>query len=433
MNPRKTAVQLLCRTEQEHSYSNLLLDAALSQSQMEQRDRRLCTTLYYGTIKRRITLDAVLAKYSRQPLEKLDVTVRNILRTGVYQLLYCDQIPNSAAVNESVRLTRCMKKASAAGFVNAVLRGFLRDDCQIPYPADKTAAMAVAYAVPQWLLERLLSAYGTEKTAAFLSDALKPAPRYIRRNALRCTRAQLEQTLGDAAVAMALPEDAYRLTAGDIRRLDAFQQGWFYVQDVSSQLCALLLDAQPGETVLDLCAAPGGKTCTIALTMQDQGCVRAFDAASHRVGLIEEKLQRLGLTCVTAAQGDATVYTPALAGADRVLCDVPCSGIGVLRRKPEIKEKTPEELAALPQLQLQILENGARYVRPGGILQYSTCTVLPEENEQVVAQFLAHHPAFAPEPLMPSMGSPFDASMVTMLPEMFGGDGFFVAKLRRVQ
>lgn len=433
MSVRKTAVQLLNRTEQEHSYSNLLLDAVLSQSQLDQRDKRLCTAFYYGVIERRMTLDAVIAKYSKQPLKKLDMTVRNILRLGVYQLLYCDQIPQSAAVNESVKLTRAMKKASAAGFVNAVLRGFLRDDCQIPYPKDKTAAMAVRYAVPQWLLKRLLTAYGEEKTTAFLADALTPAPRFIRRNPLLCTAKELEQTMGDSMEAVSLPKDAYCIKAGDIRRLDAFQKGWFYVQDISSQLCALILDAQPGETILDLCAAPGGKTCTIAACMDGRGMVHAFDLAEHRVKLIEANVRRLRLRNVTAHQGDATQYVPALSGADRVLCDVPCSGIGVLRRKPEIKEKPPEEMADLPTLQLRILENGARYVKRGGILQYSTCTILPEENEQVVEQFLQRHPEFVPEPLMPSLGKAFEASMLTMLPEMFGGDGFFAAKMKRME
>lgn len=182
MSARKLAVQLLNRTEQEQSYSNLLLDSALSQSQLDERDKRLCASLYYGVIERRITLDAVLSHYSKQPLRKLDSTVRNILRLGIYQLLYCDQIPSRAAVNESVKLTRSCRKASASGFVNAVLRGFLRDDCKIPYPKDPKAAMAVEYAVPQWLLEKLVDAYGMDTTKAFLADALQPAPRFIRQN-----------------------------------------------------------------------------------------------------------------------------------------------------------------------------------------------------------------------------------------------------------
>ena len=344
MSARKLAVQLLNRTEQEQSYSNLLLDSALSQSQLDERDKRLCASLYYGVIERRITLDAVLSHYSKQPLRKLDSTVWNILRLGIYQLLYCDQIPSRAAVNESVKLTRSCRKASASGFVNAVLRGFLRDDCKIPYPKDPKAAMAVEYAVPQWLLEKLVNAYGMDTTKAFLADALQPAPRFIRQNPAACTCAELEQALGDAIRPTNLT-GAYELHAGDIRKLPEFRKGWFYVQDLSSQICALALGAASVETVLDLCAAPGGKTCTIAAGMEQTGCVHAFDLAEHRVKLIQDNVKRLGLRNVQAAQGDATRFQEAYAGADCVLCDVPCSGIGVLRHKPEVKEKSPEALA----------------------------------------------------------------------------------------
>ena len=430
MSARKLAVQLLNRTEQEQSYSNLLLDSALSQSQLDDRDKRLCASLYYGVIERRITLDAVISHYSKQPLRKLDCTVRNILRLGIYQLLYCDQIPSRAAVNESVKLTKTCRKASASGFVNAVLRGFLRDECKVPYPKGKKAAMAVEYAVPQWLLEKLLDAYGEETTRAFLADALQPANRFIRQNPAACTGAELEQALGDAVSPTNLP-GAYELHTGDIRKLPEFRKGWFYVQDLASQICSLAIGAKAGETVLDLCAAPGGKTCTMALQMQGSGKVLAFDLAQSRVGLIAENVRRLGLTNVTAMQGDAAVYQPELAGADRVLCDVPCSGLGVLRRKPEVKEKQPEELAQLPPVQLAILENAARYVKQGGVLQYSTCTILPEENQKVVAQFLAHHPDFRLCPVLPEWGGVFAEPMLTLLPEICGSDGFFVAKMQR--
>lgn len=430
MSARKLAVQLLNRTEQEQSYSNLLLDSALSQSQLDDRDKRLCASLYYGVIERRITLDAVISHYSKQPLRKLDCTVRNILRLGIYQLLYCDQIPSRAAVNESVKLTKTCRKASASGFVNAVLCGFLRDECKVPYPKGKKAAMAVEYAVPQWLLEKLLDAYGEETTRAFLADALQPANRFIRQNPAACTGAELEQALGDAVSPTNLP-GAYELHTGDIRKLPEFRKGWFYVQDLSSQICALALGAKPGETILDLCAAPGGKTCTIAAGMAQSGMVYAFDLAAHRVKLIQDNVKRLGLQNVTASQGDAAEFREEYAGADRVLCDVPCSGIGVLRHKPEVKEKSPEDLAQLPQLQLAILENGARYVKPDGILQYSTCTILKEENENVAKAFLQKHPEFVPEPVYPELGGALAEPMVTILPEMFGSDGFFVAKFRR--
>lgn len=429
MNIRKLVVQLLDRTEQEKSYSNLLLDAALSQFTLEERDKRLCACLYYGVIERKITLDAVITHYCKR---KLDRTVRNILRLGIYQILYCNQIPSRAAVNESVKLTKSCRKSSASGFVNAILRGFLRDECRIPYPKEKKAAMAVAYAVPEWMLEKLLDAYGEETTRAFLEDALEPAPRYIRHNPTSCTVEELKQAMGKKIVALDL-QGAYLLQSGNIRKLPAFQKGWFYVQDLASQICALAIDAKPGETVLDLCAAPGGKTCTIAAGMAQTGKVFAFDLIPHRVKLIEENVKRLGLQNVRAIQGDATKFYPEYAGADRVLCDVPCSGIGVLRRKPEIKEKSPEELQGLPEIQLAILENGAKYVKPGGILQYSTCTVLPEENAQIVQRFLQNHPEFTCLPVCEKWDGVFSECMVTLWPKDFGSDGFFIAKMRRIE
>jgi 16S rRNA (cytosine967-C5)-methyltransferase len=312
-----------------------------------------------------------------------------------------------------------------------VLRGFLRDGCAVPYPKDPLAAMSVEYAAPTWLIRALLDALGEAQTKAFLSDALQPAPRFIRRNSLRCTKEELEEALGTQITPVSLVPDAYLLHAGEIRGLEAFQKGWFYVQDLSSQICALSLGAKPGETVLDLCAAPGGKTCTIAISMENKGKVFAFDLMEHRVKLIEENVSRLGLDCVTGKQGDATKFQSLYAGADRVLCDVPCSGIGVLRRKPEIKEKAPESLEGLPKIQLAILENGARYVKPGGILQYSTCTILPEENQKVVARFLSAHPEFQPVAVNAQLGAEFMETSVTLLPELYGGDGFFVAKFQK--
>lgn len=433
MSGRKLAVQLLDRTEREKSYSNLLLDHELSRSGLNDPERRLCSMLYYGVIKRRITLDTVLEKYSKQPLKKMDMTVRNILRIGIFQLCYCDQIPPHAAVSESVKLTRTLRKASASGFVNAVLRQFLRDGCQIPYPKEPQAAMAVRYAVPEWLLKRLVSAYGEAQTEKFLEDALMPAPRYVRRNPTACTKTEFEQTLGDKVTPVGQVSDAYLLHAGigDIRTMPQFQKGWFYVQDLASQICALALGAQPGETILDVCAAPGGKTCTIAAQMQNRGQVYACDLSQHRVGLIQKNTARLGLSCVIASQADARKPHPVCRKADRVLCDVPCSGIGVLRRKPEVKEKDPSTFLDLPPLQLEILEQSSQAVKLGGILIYSTCTLLPEENSEVVMQFLQKHPEFQPVPVLPTFGDVLNQSMVTLFPDVCGSDGFFIAKLQK--
>lgn len=434
MQGRRFAVQLLDQTEQSSSYSNLLLDHALHQVQMEQKEKNLCTVLFYGVLTRRITLDAVLAKYSKKPVAKLDTTVRNILHVGLYQILYLQHIPDRAAVDESVKLTKQCRKASAGGFVNAVLRAFLRDEKQIPLPKQKKQALSVQYAAPIWLVELLIQTYGEAEAISFLENALQPPPLTIRRNPLLATEEQLMDALaGHGIQKHSFVKDAYLLRGGNIRNCQAFQDGWFHVQDAASQLCCMALGAKAGETVLDVCAAPGGKTCTIAEHMQGIGQVMAFELQPNRVPLIVKAAERLHLQNVTAEQGDATVFRADLPQADRVLCDVPCSGIGVIRRKPEIRYKKPESFADLPKIQAAILETAARYVKVGGVLLYSTCTIRPKENAQVVQQFLLQHEEYVPQPVLPELGGKWKESMVTLLPSDCNSDGFFLAKMQRVK
>ena len=390
MQGRKFAVQLLDQTEQAGSYSNLLLDHSLHQVDMEQKEKNLCNVLFYGVLTRRITLDAILKKYSKKPVAKLDPTVRNILHIGLYQLLYLDHIPDRAAVDESVKLTKQCRKASASGFVNAVLRSFLRDEKQIPLPKQKKQAISIQYAAPLWLVDLLLKQYGETETIAFLENALQPAPLTIRRNPLLATEEQLLEALQEHQI-------------------------------------------QKHPLVPDACAAPGGKTCTIAESMQGTGQILAFELQPKRVPLITKAAERLHLSNVTAQQGDASVYNSALPQADRVLCDVPCSGIGVIRRKPEIRYKNPESFADLPAIQAAILETASRYVKVGGTLLYSTCTIRQEENADVVTAFLAKHSEFVPQPVLPEWGGKWAESMVTLLPSDCNSDGFFLAKLQRVQ
>jgi 16S rRNA (cytosine967-C5)-methyltransferase len=434
MQGRRLTVQLLNQAEQAGSYSNLLLDHALHQTEMEQKEKKLCTALFYGVLTRRITQDAVLAKYSKKPIAKLDPTVRNILHIGLYQILYMQQIPDRAAVDESVKLTKQFRKASAGGFVNAVLRAFLRDEKQIPLPKQREQAWSVQYAVPVWLVKMLLQAYGETAARSFLENALLPPPLTIRRNPLLATEEQLLTALQPYGIQKhpSVP-DAYCLTGGNLRSCAAFKDGWFHVQDVASQLCCMALGAKPEETVLDVCAAPGGKTCTIAEYMQGTGNVLAFELQPNRVPLIAKAAERLHLQNVTAAQGDASVFRADLPQADRVLCDVPCSGLGVIRRKPEIRYKKPESFADLPQIQAAILETAARYVKKGGTLLYSTCTLCPAENTEVVQQFLAQHSEFTPQPVLPERGGKWNESMVTLLPSDCNSDGFFLAKMQRIQ
>ncbi len=424
---RYLAVQLLGRTEEERSYSNLLLDKALAASKLSHADKKLCAQLYYGVIERRLTLLHILRCYSKKPPEKLDAVVRNVLFLGLYQLAYCEKIPDRAAVNESVALTKQFKKASASGFVNAILRSFLRDGKEIKLPKDRWKAMEVQYSVPAALIRTVARERGAEFAECFFADALETPPTTIRLNPLRGAVEALEAE-GFSPVPMERLAHAYTVSAADVRKSDAFQKGMFHVQDLSSQLCCAILDPQAEETVLDMCAAPGGKSFTIAERMENRGRVLSFDLHAHRAKLIADGAERLGLTCIEAKTGDASAFDPDLPQADRILCDVPCSGFGVIRRKPEIKYKPLSEFAELPDLQYAILENAAKYLKPGGTLVYSTCTVLRAENEEVVERFLQAHPDFEPVPLT-EFGFTEGYAVFSVLYD--NCDGFFAARLRR--
>ena len=422
---RSLAVKLLLRTFTAGGYSNLLLDKALSDAGLSPAENRLCAMLYYGVTERILTLDHIAGCYSRRPVDKLDREVRFILDLGLYQLLYCEKIPDRAAVSETVALTGVFHKKSASGFVNAVLRSFLRDDKTIRYPADKWEEKQVRYSVPAPLVRKMSESLGEETADAFFEDALKPPPVTVRLNPLRAKPADIAAL---EPVPCELVENAYYTHISDISRTDAFRQGMFHVQDAAPQLCCKLLGAKPGETVFDVCAAPGGKTFTIAEMMEDRGAVYAFDLHEKRVRLIRDGAERLGLTCIRAQTQDARVHRDDLPLADRVLCDVPCSGLGVIRRKPEIKYKPLEELAGLPAIQLAILENAAGYVKPGGTLVYATCTVLREENEGVLEAFLTRHPEFSPVPLL-EIGCATGYKTFTC--QDGDCDGFFVGRLKR--
>ncbi|MED9891568.1 16S rRNA (cytosine(967)-C(5))-methyltransferase RsmB [Ruminococcus champanellensis] len=426
-------VRLLDKTFGAQGYSNIALDRALRDSELNPQQKSRVSALYYGVIERLPELDYVLSRYSKKPPEKLDPTVRNLLRCGVYQLAHM-RIPDNAAVNECVNACKKLRYTSASGFVNAVLRGFVRDGKQIPVPKDPALRRQVQYCAPDWLIKQLSSEYGESVMDALLTDALGRPPVTLRRNPLAGDASAFLRAMGDISVEKhPLLSDCYRVQGGDVTRTDAFAQGMFHVQDLASQLCCLALDPQPGDTVLDLCAAPGGKSFTLAELMEDRGQLYAFDLHTNRVKLIAQGAQRLHLQCVHAQTGDASIHNPELPQADRVLCDVPCSGLGVIRRKPEIKYKDPAAFAGLPPVQAKILENAARYVKPGGYLVYSTCTLSRAENDGVVDGFLQQHPEFEGVSFLETLGEPFGNWKVPLHPGCFGSDGFFMAKLKRAR
>lgn len=420
-NPRQAATQALLQVFQEGAYSNLTTDELFAQ--LDSRGRAFATALFFGVLERAVTLDWAMGCYSKIKVHAMSPTVREILRGGFYQLLYMPSVPPSAAVNESVALTKVMGEAGASGFVNGVMRAFVRSEMAYPLPKDKLMATAVTYGIPAPLVQQWRRDYGHDETMDMLEALSRPAPDFVRVNTLRTTPARLVDTLAEQGItATACPEDSFALElhgAGNPTTIPAFQQGLFHIQDISSQRCVAALDPHPGMRVLDLCAAPGGKSFTAAQYLQGRGEVVARDLHPSRVALIDDGARRLGLDIHTQV-GDATVYDPDLGTFDRVLCDVVCSGYGVIRRKPEIRYKDPKVLDGIRLPQYNILCTALNYLKKDGLLIYSTCTLNPRENQDIVADLLAQHPHMEA------------ASMETMLPgKAWRGDGFFTAALRR--
>ena len=427
MNPRQTAALALLEMDRREGYSNLTLEPRLQRAGFSPQDRAFCSALFYGVLERRITLDWAIAHYSRTPIQKLEPEVLAALRLGVLQLMEFPSVPPAAAVSQSVEVVRSLGKEKAAGFVNGVLRAMAQKACAVPPPKDKLTALSVEHSVPAPLIQLWRKAYGHDTALEILQGSRGPAPTFLRVNTTKTTPAALmARLLAEGRESREVPgvENALELlTPGGLAGLPSFREGLFHVQDLSSQLCAAALAPEPGMAVLDLCAAPGGKTFTVAELLGDRGRVLARDLHPHRVKLVEEGAARLGLASVTAETGDALCRDPALEGKfDRVLCDVVCSGFGTLRRKPEIRYKPLDSLDGLPEVQYNILENASHYLKRGGRLVYSTCPLSPAENEEVVARFLGSHPEFS---------APVPAKTYIHGREGLDCDGFFVAVLEK--
>ena len=432
-NPRKTAVKLLCRIEEGNAYSNLLLDEHFRKSRMDARDKSFCTALFYGTLERRLTLDLIIEKYIVRRGDKLSAEVRNILRTSIFQLLYMDSVPDSAAVNEAVKLASKNRNPAVKGFVNGVLRAFIRDEKRIPEPEGLAEKLSAAYSCPLPLVEKWIKELGEKNTAALLADSLGRPPVTVRVNTTKVTPEEFAELVKDEGFTVkrnAYIPEALEILGGAVETSKAYADGLMHVQDVSCMLCCKALEVDGHYTVLDMCAAPGGKTFTLAEMMNGEGKLIAFDLHKNRVKLITEGAKRLGLTNVTAEVNDAKVFREDIPQADRVLCDVPCSGLGVIRRKPEIKYKNLTDFDKLPMVQGNILDTCSRYVKQNGILVYSTCTISEAENTAVVNGFLKLHSDFELVPLW-NEGRFAGESMLTVLPAYFGSDGFFIAKMKR--
>lgn len=431
---RQTAVEALLQINEEGGYSNVVFHNLVTRNELSPQDTALCSVLVYGALERRLTLDHVIGAYSKTPVRKLTPAVREILRISLYQLLYLEHIPDSAAVNEAVKLTRLMKVASASGFVNGVLRSFLRDGKKIPPVKQKGLAQQwqVDYSCPAAMVQRLLDSCSKEQVQSLLEHSLGRPTLFARVNTTKITVEELLTRLAEEDVEAAAEdlEGCIRLAnTSSLEKLSSFREGLFHIQDKSSQLCARLVSAQPGMRVLDVCSAPGSKSFTISEYMNNEGQVLSCDIYPEKIKKIRDGAQRLGLSVITAMENDAMEYREDLGQFDRVLCDVPCSGLGIIGRKPEIKYKDPKEFEGLPPIQMDILETSCRYVKENGILTYSTCTVLPEENQKIVTEFLSKHPEFEPYHQPEHTEGWYSA----LFPNMKNSDGFFIATMRKIR
>lgn len=434
---RELAILTLTACEQQGAWSDGYLKKLLREHGLEHRDAALATRLCYGVLQNQMLIDWHLSRFCSMRLDKLEPNIRNCLRTAVYQLLYMEKIPPHAAVNESVKLARSYcRNPKAAGMVNGILRSMLR---QMPLPLpegkDLLETLSLRYSHPKWLTKEYIDTLGSNGAAQLL-DADNQQPSITVQVNLCASptedvKAQLEAEGVQVSPHPWLPNCLILNGPGNLEKLSAYQRGWFYVQDCAARCAVTAAEAMPGQRLLDCCAAPGGKSFAAAIEMKNRGVVVSCDIHPHKIKLLETGRDRLGLSIIQPEEQSALQPRPEwLSSFDVVLADVPCSGLGVIRKKPDIRYKDPRQLEHLPGIQRRILDNVCTYVRPGGNLIYSTCTVLRRENEAVIEWFLAEHPDFSFAPFeLPQWG--IQDGMMTFWPHIHETDGFFIAKLRR--
>ena len=435
---RKTALRVLIACQTKGAWADAALQAQLRRDGIADLDAALCSRLVYGVLQNQLLLDHYIGAFCSQRPDHLQPPLLDILRLGAYQILYLDKVPDRAAVSESVELAKHFKRGQAAGLVNAVLRKLAQNKNDLPPIPDRDEIryLSIRYSHPRWLVKRLLPALGRDETEAFLAANNSVAPLTVQVNPLKTSAETLLTELREAGVTARphawVPGCLELSGTGDLTALPAFREGRFLVQDPAARLVSLAAGIAPGQRVLDVCAAPGGKSFSAAFAMENQGSVTACDLHENKLVRIRQGAERLGVTCVETAAADGRNFRPEWQEAfDTVLADAPCSGLGIIRKKPDVRYKKADDLFVLPVIQSAILENAARYVKPGGILLYSTCTILPEENEQITDAFLAEHSDFAretaslPAPIVKVEGQ------LTFWPQRHGTDGFYICRMKR--
>ncbi len=440
LDARRTALNVLNRVLIDEGFASLSLDEQFQQSYISPRDKRLATALVYTTLENLLKLDFALDQFLKER-ETMDRRVLNLLRMSACQLLLMDKVPDFAAVNEAVNLTRDMGLEPLTGLVNGVLRSLVRERDNIPWPREGDPSyLSITYSMPQWLVERLVEAYGQEEALRLIAYRKGQHAITIRRNTLRLSKAELEELLSKKVwqVEPGMMPDVYYVSgASSIARDIHFQEGAFSIQGEGSILAASALAPAIGARVLDCCAAPGGKTCFLAEQMQNTGRIHAWDVHEHRIRLLEAQLERLRLYNVRPAVRDASIHQERFDGEmDAVLIDAPCSGTGVMGEKPDVKYRLNSEgLNSLVEIQARLLESCSRYVKPGGTLVYATCSIMPEENSRQIERFLENHPEFKLDSLPDSIPGRFRELAgphgLQLLPHRDGVEGFFIARMVR--
>lgn len=416
-NPRKLAVKALLKIEKESAYSNITLNSIFKESDVSPEDKALVTALVYGVLDRKITLEYVLNRFLKTPINKVAPFTAQVLKTALYQIMFMDKIPDFSAVNEAVKLIKGSKESRNAGFVNAVLRNVLREETLLP-SGESIEDLSVIYSCPQEIIKSFTDDYGLQNTKELLKSGLEAAPLTVKVNTVKTDVQTVRENIGVPCKEAALP-DALVLAKGiDVAKHPLYKKGYFYVQDIASQTAVSVLAPKSGERMLDMCAAPGGKSFASAIGMGNSGEIVSCDIYEQRVALIEASAKRLGLDIIKATVSDATEFDPELGLFDCILCDVPCSGLGIIRRKPDIKYKNFSDFDSLCEIQLKILKNATKYLKSGGRILYSTCTLRKAENETIVNSFLEEYNGFR------------KMYEHTFLPHIDKTDGFYCALLQ---
>ena len=431
-NPRRLALSSLVKAEQMSSYSNIEVNSVISRSDISKLDASLYTALYLGVTERLITLDYIISQCSEKSISELDSETKNALRLGLYQLLYMDKIPDYSAVSETVSI--CPKRSK--GYVNACLRSFLRKNKQYDLPENEWEALSITTSIPADILSIFKASYGDE-CAKEIALAIKPKKGVTARiNTLKVSASEFKRIIvsrGIKHTVSAISNEILILDTPISEIIDLIDKGFCFIQDVASFTCTKIFAPSSSSLMLDACSCPGGKSFSCAIDMKNSGKIVSCDLHKNKLSLVKSGADRLGISIIEVQEQDAKAPREDFLDAfDFVLCDVPCSGLGVIAKKPDIKYKSVDQILNLPTIQSQILENCSKYVKVGGCIVYSTCTLNAQENESVVSAFLASNDSFE------SVDFEIDKihsqnGMYTFMPHITDTDGFFVAKMKRVK